>query len=97
MENIGCFCDDDLEPISLYRHTERRAKKEHTCDECDSPIKKGEQYHVHEGMCDGRWLYVKNCQACETIRHDYGCGAIGGMNEYVKECIGIGINEDPGE
>lgn len=93
----ACSCYVDLEPICPYTHLTPRARKEHTCDECGGMIKKGEQYHIHKGRCDGDWMQVKNCEQCETIRDDYGCGCIGGLDEAVYECLGIHINALPEE
>jgi len=91
----SCSCDIDLEPIVCGEHSIPRARKDHVCSECGAAIKKGELYHVHKGLCDGSWFTVKNCEQCEQIRKDYGCGCIGDLNTVVTECLGIGINEEP--
>lgn len=91
----ACSCSLDLEPIYPYTHLTPTARKEHTCDECGGTIKKGEKYHIHKGLCDGSWMQVKNCEQCETIRDDYGCGSIGGLDEAVYECLGVRINHLP--
>jgi len=92
--SCSCYIGDYL-PIECHTHETPKARKNYHCDECGGEIKKGEQYHIHKGMCDGSWFRLKNCNACESIRHDYGCGSIGELNEAVRECLGIGINEDP--
>jgi hypothetical protein len=91
----GCYCDLGLEPIYPSMHLTPKARKDHKCDECGGEIPKGTVYHVHKGLCDGRWLHVKNCQACEAIRDDYGCGCIGELDEVVSECLGVHINRLP--
>jgi len=92
----GCSCSiGDFEPITCHDITNPKAIKEHKCDECGGLIKKGEKYYVHKGLCDGDWFRIKNCDACESIRHDYGCGAIGGLDDIVFECLGVHINEVP--
>jgi len=91
----SCSCYIDFEPITCGEHHTPKARKDHKCYECGAEIKKGERYHVHTGLCDGHWFRVKNCNQCEQIREDYGCGCIGELNMVVKECLGIGINEEP--
>ena len=94
MEPSGCSCSADFDPIEMYSHIERCARADRTCDECGAVIRKGSLYHVHQGRCDGYWIYVRNCAACEQIRGDYGCGAIGGLDEVVYEALGVHINGD---
>lgn len=88
----ACVCDIDLDPITCHTHTSHKARKEHKCGECGATIKKGEQYHVHNGLCDGSWFRIKNCKECEQIRADYGCRCIGDLDTVVHECLGVHIN-----
>jgi hypothetical protein len=73
----------DCELPSAYVHLERKAIKDHRSCECHGVITKGELYHVHKGVWDGRGDEFKNCADCESIRCDasrsiendeYGCG-----------------------
>lgn len=91
----GCYCDLGYDPITVHSHTNPTARKDHKCGECGADILKGEKYHVHTGRCDDHWFRLKNCEQCEQIRDDYGCGIFGDLDMVIKECLGIGINQDP--
>lgn len=43
---------------------ERRAAKEHRCDECHGFIAKGETHTVMSGICDGAPYRVRMCPIC---------------------------------
>lgn len=81
-------CDwDDAEPPECYTHEERKAAKEHTCCECHGVIQKGECYHVHSGIWEGRPERFKRCADCESFCCELECAPpFKGLNEFVGQC-----------
>jgi hypothetical protein len=85
-----CYCDYDAPKV--YRATIRRARKEHTCEECGRKINPKEKYeHVF-----GVWEYVgnfKTCDRCTTLRQwvknniPCFCWAHGNMIDDAEEAV----------
>lgn len=59
----------DDEPCEVYNQTERKARKEHTCDSCHGQICVGETYRYTSGIYDHDPFSFKQCPPC-TIAHD---------------------------
>lgn len=78
---------------SVYRMDIPTARQPHVCCECRGIIERGETYHVHSGIWDGKASHFKCCLECDVIRSQYwnwedGC-AFGHLEEELMEC------EDP--
>jgi len=100
MSDISCDCSvdcSDYESPSVC-HTEwRKARKEHTCEECGEPIKVGERHEYVCGLWDGRWDRHRTCAPCVAIRARY-CphGFIyGELAQQIEECLGFDYREVP--
>ena len=58
----------DADPPVVYDHNVRRAAKPHRCCECGRyRIAKGDIYHEHRGLWDGRWETFRRCMRCENV------------------------------
>jgi hypothetical protein len=55
---------------SCYGHEQRKARKDHLCCECCGTISKGEVYHFHHGVWDGRAASYKVCVDCEALKEE---------------------------
>lgn len=67
---ISCSCD--METYDLYVEHERRARKEHCCDDCGGTIRPGERYRYHGGLFDDTWSMSKRCADCQFMIHEVG-------------------------
>ena len=54
------------ECYDVYQETTRKARKEHDCDACKLPIRRGDYYCSVHIVFDGRARSVKRCGACQT-------------------------------
>jgi hypothetical protein len=61
-----CYCDYD--PPVFHSRAVRKARKNHKCYECRSPIFSGEQYEYVTGKWDGDIEVFKTCQHCVDLR-----------------------------
>ena len=88
-----CSCDVDLEPVAVCEIRRITARKEHRCDECREPIKRGGQYVRIKALFDGRWENGKRCVGCHLIAQDYCCGVIGrgAVWEWCREHLGVDL------
>ena len=90
--DMNCDCSIDTgEYCEVYTATLRRARKGHTCIECQGAITPGEQYEHVDYMFEGYWDYAKTCVPCRAIRERY-ChyGFIhGNLAERLTECLGF--------
>lgn len=58
---------DDAEPFKFTAgRVERRARKEHFCDECQRKIARGESYAYIAGVVDSGWAEFHTCRHCEA-------------------------------
>lgn len=60
--------------LQAYTAVKRMARKDHRCCECLGWIKKGEEYHYHSGVCDGRGVSYKHCAECERLFAEVDAG-----------------------
>jgi hypothetical protein len=89
MEAEACFCDFDYDAVAeLHRETVRTARKEHTCIECEEPIKPGEKYHYVTQKCDGEFHEMKVCTPCERIRNNF-CAPYYMLREMIHDYLGF--------
>lgn len=58
---------DNDECYDVYDETCRRARKEHVCDACCEPIRRGDLYHVVTGVWDHSARSWKRCVRCQEI------------------------------
>lgn len=49
----------------------RKARKQHRCCECPSPIMPGEHYEHVSGVWDGRGESFKTCEPCAVFRQQF--------------------------
>ena len=63
---MSCYCDYDSP--EFYNQKEVVAKKQHTCNECDSNIKVGETYENVFGKWNGQITTYKTCGDCLNLR-----------------------------
>jgi len=93
MTDLGCSCacTYDYEPADVYQAKEVKARKSHTCYECDGEIARGETHEVVSGLWDGSWSRYRTCLLCVRIRDDLcGCGFIfGALRETIREDFGF--------
>ena len=89
----------DCEMPTVFNESKRKAKKQHTCCECDRLISKGESYFMLQGLWEGRWGNYKQCSTCHEIGSKYQdetreCYPIGGL---IQELINSDLIENQGE
>lgn len=66
---VGC---DDFVPVT--HRAKVRARKQHTCDECNVPIAPGQDYERFVGKEDGAGVFVhKTCSDCMSLRNEFFC------------------------
>lgn len=72
-----CF---NVVAASMYREDYRKARKQHTCCECQMPILPGERYQEVFGIWDGDAALHRTCAVCQWFRErlieaelDAGC------------------------
>ena len=61
------------ETASVCTTTNRRAAKEHSCDECGERIARGDAYEHVKGLWDSSWSTYRTCLSCAEIRSHFGC------------------------
>ena len=61
------------ETASVCTTTNRRAAKEHSCDECGERIARGDAYEHVKGLWASSWLTYRTCLSCAEIRSHFGC------------------------
>ena len=89
----------DCEMPTVFNESKRKAKKQHTCCECDRFISKGESYFMLQGLWDGQWRNYKQCVDCHEIGNKYQdetreCYPISGL---IQELINSDLIENQGE
>ncbi len=101
MSVITCDCSVDVdEPWRCFVATKRKARKRHTCVECEEPIVPGERYVEEKGIdYEGTPFRYHTCILCHRIREHY-CPYgwyVGGLREQLMECIGFDYVTGPDE
>ncbi len=62
------------EPAKVFQSSVRRAAKEHSCDECNETIKRGDRYEHARGLwSDDWWSTNRTCLSCVEIRDHFAC------------------------
>ncbi len=79
----------DCEMPTVFNESKRKAKKQHTCCECDRDIPKSESYFMLQGLWDGQWRNYKQCLDCHEK-----CYPIG---ELIQELRNSDLIENQGE
>jgi|688.fasta_scaffold02744_42 hypothetical protein len=62
---------DDGERCEVWRETERRARKAHTCGSCGARIPAGDSYVRHFSVFDGDVCDVAVCSPCRSARAEF--------------------------
>ena len=74
--------------IEYHEVTERKARKEHDCDECGGTIWSGDKYFDFRWIYDGKWCGMKRCQPCTVLvqRQKPDCeGSIAPIVEWMAQ------------
>lgn len=80
----------DFEVATIFNQVERRARKDHRCDDCNlSHIKPGDTYTETRMLYEGSWDTMKTCARCERVRKhaDMDDLPYGKRCGYVREAI----------
>lgn len=99
--SYDCYCDYDAP--SVYRCEIRKARKQHSCEECGGAILPGDRYEYVAGLWEGYFNYYKTCQHCVDIRTwtknnvPCLCWAHGNTIEDCKEAIEDARDRAPDE
>lgn len=91
-ETCSCNCSCDYDPNRVWRRDERKARKEHVCEECNEVIEVGARYAYTTYLpYDGPpWQVYICCLPCEAIKDEWAdCCYIGGLREAIWECLGL--------
>jgi hypothetical protein len=99
------MCFYDTEPCEVYNQTRRKARKEHVCDECRDPIRRGNHYDEITGIFDGSPFRYRICLVCRldhsrVIDHERaeGCDGIEadpGLGRLWEGMWSIGLEPTP--
>jgi hypothetical protein len=90
-----CSCEDG-EPVDVWVHEVRKARKQHRCTDCGGVIAVGVMHNYYRMLYDGIWSTDRRCSACDEKAEAFtiaeGCHApIGALYETLRECA----SEDP--
>jgi hypothetical protein len=89
--SAACYCD--YEQPTVYRSSERVARKEHKCYECHRTIRPGERYERVFAIWDGAANNVCTCHHCLELRRwvvahvPCSCWAHGNMLEDLRDDV----------
>lgn len=98
--SADCFCDYD--PAEVYERCDRKARKQHLCDECRRKINPGEKYENVFGVWEGRADTFKTCSHCLDLRRwteahvPCVCWSHGNLIEDCADTIDRYAHECPG-
>ena len=91
----SCTVETDCdEGPSFFSSRERKARKEHKCNECRRIISPGETYEYIAGVWDGSFDTYKTCSDCLSVRDEFfKSGYILSdiwmdLREYIFDCHG---------
>lgn len=84
--------DDHDDAPSVWRNTDRRARKPHVCATCHRRIERGEAYRVHASILDGHATTEKACADCTAVIDDFGrdhhaCFAPSSIINGLEQCV----------
>ena len=90
---MECSCEinidtDDCGP-DAFKESQPKARKTHTCYECNRVINKGETYTRESGIWDGKPQTYKTCGDCISIRGEFFTGGwwYGGLRDELHNFI----------
>jgi hypothetical protein len=67
MSDYFCSCDvSEGEPCEFEHVNWQKARKQHTCEECQAPILPGEKYARITGAFEGEMFVHKQCEFCHN-------------------------------
>jgi hypothetical protein len=84
---IGGDCDGEYCTVSESKTV--KARKLHTCDECEQAISVGEMYERISQLYDGEWTHMDICATCSEISICLSCDGriLGNMWEDIKDNV----------
>ena len=87
-----CMADDG-EYGRFSTHKDRKARKDHRCNECGRVIKRGETYRYFSGEHDGSIYTSKMCAHCQSAASLLQKECDGYLLEAVEEDLSEHIHE----
>lgn len=69
-----CPLSESDDRATVYNVDQRRARKEHVCDECRDPIARGELHEYITMLFDAAWSNFRMCLLCSEIGDHFSCG-----------------------
>jgi hypothetical protein len=94
------MCYIDLDPCTVWRESERKARKAHRCSCCCRTIEVGEKYIVHFSIFEGDKLSNKCCYECNGDRMTFATAHEGNLPtpdffpQMLAECISEGDDDE---
>lgn len=90
-----CMVDYDDERPTVYRESHRKAKKAHSCSECNRKIQSGEKYHYVFSVFEGSTFVAKTCEHCyiaqNLLARECGgfahCEVMQDLREHISEML----------
>jgi hypothetical protein len=98
---MSCFCD--YEPATVWRQSLPKARAAYRCEECGSPISKGEEHEYVFGVWDGYAGSFRTCMRCVDLRQwvknniPCTCWAHGNLLEDLRASIDEARDRAPSE
>jgi hypothetical protein len=86
---------DGAERVNIFQSADRKARKEHRCDECRRTILPGEVYHYEFGELEGDPETYRTCQHCLVAREWLLKNCEGWIYTQVMEEIWEHVEEYP--
>lgn len=86
------MCEIDLDPCSVWREHEVKARKAHGCDCCGGMVAAGKRYWRHFSLLDGYVTSEKLCSDCYAARAEFTAAhdqipQPGNFAELLRECF----------
>jgi hypothetical protein len=81
----------------FHSDVERRAAKDHRCDECRRTIAKGERYHYSSGKWEGSITTNRACAHCRAASRWLEVVCSGWIYEAVEQDLREHVNGDESE
>lgn len=80
---------------TVFNESKRKAKKQHTCCECNRDILEGESYFLLQGLWHKQWRNYKQCVDCHEIGSKFqACCECYPIGELIQELINSDLIEN---
>lgn len=92
------FYEGDFEPVSLVKVKIRKARKQHSCTECERVIAAGERYENTSYLYEGVFFNCKMCVDCLSAKDQFFPSngyCTGGMWEDIAQEVNCADGEIP--